>query len=244
MSVCSGKARSKSSTTLKISEIPKVKERVKVLFKMGDTWLDSSVCEKDLGVLVDNKLNMSQQCDKAAKKANSLLGCIARSIESRAREVIMPLYFAWVRPHLEYCVQFWVPQFQKDIDKLECVQRRATRMVEGLASMTYGERLRELGMCSLQQRRTRGDMIAVFNYVKGNHVEEGANLFTAALETRTRNNGFKLQERRFHLNSRKHFLTVRTVRRWNRLPPGVVESPSLEVFRRRLDDHLSGESDI
>ena len=80
---------------------------------MGDTWLDSSICEKDLGVLVDNKLNMSQQCDMVAKKATSLLGCIARSIESRAREVIIPLCFPLVRPHLEYCVQFWVPQLQE-----------------------------------------------------------------------------------------------------------------------------------
>ena len=118
-------------------------------------------------------MNMNQQCDMAAKKANWILGCIARSIESRAREVIMPLYFALVRPHLEYYVLFWAPQFQKDIDKLEHVQRRMTRIVEGLESMTYGERLRELGMCSLEQRRARGDMIAVFNYVKGNHVEEG-----------------------------------------------------------------------
>ena len=116
--------------------------------------------------------------------------------------------------------------------------------MEGLASMTYGERLRELGMCSLQQRRARGDMIAVFNYVKGNRVEEGADLLTAALQTRTRNNGFKLQERRFHLKSRKPFLMVRGVRRWNKLPRRVVESPSLEVFRRRLDEHLSGESDF
>ena len=89
-----------------------------------------------------------------------------------------------------------------------------------------------------------GNRIAVFNYVKGNHVEEGANLFTAALETRTRNNGFKLRERRFHLNSRKHFLTGRAVRRWNKLPRRVVESPSLEVFRRRLDKPLSEESDF
>ena len=68
-----------------------------------------------------------------------------------------------------------------------------------MESMTYGKRLRKLDMCSLEQRRARGDMIVVFNYVKGNHVEEGANLFTAALETRTRSNGFKLQQRRFHL---------------------------------------------
>ena len=117
-------------------------------------------------------------------------------------------------------------------------------MVEGLESMTYGERLRELGMCSLQQRRARGDRIAVFNYIKGNHVDEGANLFTAALETRTRSNGFKLQERKFHLSSRKHFPTVRELRRWNKLPQRVVASPSLEVFRRRFDEHVSGESDF
>ena len=110
-----------------------------------------------------------------------------------------------------------------------------------MKSMTYGKRLKELGM---EQRRVRGDMIAVFNYVKGNHVEEGANLFTAVLETMTRSNGFKLWKRRFHLNSRKHFLMVRAVRRWNKLPPRVVESPSLEVFRRRLDKHLSGSSDF
>ena len=69
-------------------------------------------------------------------------------------------------------------------------------------------------------------------------------MLTAALETRTRSNGFKLQERRFHLNGRNHFLTVRAVCRWNLLPWRVVETPSLEVFRRRLDKHLSGESDF
>ena len=82
----------------------------------------------------------------------------------------------------------------------------------------------------------------MFNFLKGRHVEEGASLFTAALETRTRSNG--LQERRFHLNSRKHFLTVKAVHKWNMLPQRVVESPSLEVFRRRLDEHLSGGGDL
>ena len=74
-----------------------------------------------------------------------VIGCIARSIESRAKEFIIPPYSTLVRPHLEYCVQFWTPQFKKYIDKLEHVQRRATRMVEGLDSMFYKERLRRVG---------------------------------------------------------------------------------------------------
>uniref|UniRef100_A0A670JFS2 Reverse transcriptase domain-containing protein n=1 Tax=Podarcis muralis TaxID=64176 RepID=A0A670JFS2_PODMU len=222
----------------KVLHLSKKNERHK--YKMGDTWLESSTCEKDLGVLVDHKLDMSQQCDAAAKKANAILGLINRSIASRSREVIVPLYSALVRPHLEYCVQFWAPQFKKDTDKLERVQRRATKMVKGLEMMPYEERLRELGMFSLEKRRLRGDMIAMFKYIKGCHIEEGERLFSAAPEKRTRSNGSKLQERRFHLNIRKNFLTVRAVRQLNLLPRSVVESPSLEVFKQRLDNHMSG----
>uniref|UniRef100_A0A803TH73 Reverse transcriptase domain-containing protein n=1 Tax=Anolis carolinensis TaxID=28377 RepID=A0A803TH73_ANOCA len=207
-------------------------------YRMGDAWLDSSTCEKDLGVLVDNKLNMSLQCDVAAKKANGILACINRSIVSRSMEVMLPLYSALVRPHLEYCAPFWALQLKGDVDKLECVQRRATKIINGLENKTYEERLKELGMFSLQKRRLRGDMIAMYKYVRGSHREEGARLFSAALETRTRNNGFKLQERRFHLNIRKNFLTVRAVQQWNSLPQSVVEAPSLEAFKQRLDGHL------
>ena len=126
---------------------------------------------------IDGSVDISHQCALAAQKANSILSCIKRSIAGRSKEVILPLYSALVRPCLEYCIQMGSPQYRTDMDLLEHIQKRATKMTQGMEHLSCEDRLKELGLFSMEKRRLQRDLKAARQYLKGSYRKDGDRLF-------------------------------------------------------------------
>ena len=141
---------------------------------------------------------MSKQFIKAARKGNQILGLIKRTITCRSNEIIIRLYKSLVRPHLEYCIEAWRPHLVKDIEILERVQRRDTRMIEECANKTYEERLAMAGLTTLECRRMRADLLEVFKILKGfEGIEE--QLFFKRHISNTRGHSMKLYKERVNI---------------------------------------------
>ena len=191
--------------------------------------------EKDLGIIIKSDLKNGSQCIVASRKANTVLGFIARNFECKTPEVITRLYTSLVRPHLEYAVQFWSPCYQKDQNKLESVQRRATKLVPGFRGLQYEERLKRLNMFSLKDRRIRGDLIETFKILKGIDNLNYNNFFELSSQLLTRNNGLKLKGRRSNTDLRRSFFDIRVIDFWNKLPASVVQADTIATFKDRLD---------
>ena len=211
-------------------------------YRLNDITLGRSYSERDLGVQVSSDLRPREQCVRARNRANKILGFIGRCVTNRSSEVILKLYLALVRPHLDYAVQFWSPYYRKDIDFLEAVQRRMTRMIPGIRNLSYKDRLKCLNLHSLERRRTRGDMIEVFKWVKG--INKGSMdqvLEVSNRDNRTRGNGYKLEKIRFRTDVGKYWFSNRVVNDWNRLSSDVVGAGSLGSFKRRLDECMDGD---
>ena len=212
---------------------------VQATYTMNGVQLASVEQEKDLGVVISKDLKPSKQVSEVVKTANKLIGLIGRAFECRTKEVILNLYNALVRPHLEYCVQCWSPYYKKDIEKLERVQRRVTKLIPRLRNKPYEDRLKELNLFSLSKRRLRGDLIEVFKIVKGIENMNIEKYFTIDTSNTTRNNGCKIVGKRFQTHQAKYFFFNRIVNIWNGLPSNVIDCNTVETFKKRLDVYLA-----
>ena len=136
-------------------------------YSMGGVEVTNSSCERELGVVIDESLNYNRQCAKAVLSANMIMGIINRTYSCKIKDDILNLCKLLVRPHLEHCCQAWRQYLQKDVDNIEKVQRRMTRMIPELSQLNYEERLCRTNLLSLEMRRLRADLIEVFKIVKG-----------------------------------------------------------------------------
>jgi hypothetical protein len=208
---------------------------------LNDIDLKASESERDLGVIVDKNLKFSQHCNKVSNTANITLGMIKRSITCKSKAIITRLYKALVRPQLEYCVQAWRPYLKKDIDKIEKIQRRATKMIPECSKLSYEDRLKVTGLTTLEARRNRGDLIEAFKIIRGFSKVDYKHHFHLANNSKTRGNKYKLVKSRSRLDIRKHFFSQRVVNEWNRLPNSIVEADSVNSFKNRYDNFVRGE---
>jgi hypothetical protein len=193
----------------------------KAKYEIQGKELGEIVEEKDLGVYFDNTWKAGANCFKAAKKGNKILGMIKRTFECRSKSVIVNLYKSLVRPHLEYCIQAWRPHYKKDIDVLEKVQRRATRMIEGCGEMDYEKRLKYARLTTLETRRERADMLEVYKILNGLEGLKEKDFFIRD-NGRGRGYDFKLFKKRVRLDIAKYSFGNRVCTPWNNLPHAVV----------------------
>jgi hypothetical protein len=206
-------------------------------YSMDGKILQVTESERDLGVIIQKDLKVSQQCSKVVKTANSILGMINRSFTYKTKEIVIQLYKSLVRPHLDYCIQAWRPHLIKDINLLESIQHRVTRMIPGFRNLPYSERLHKLKLTTLETRRLRGDLIEVFKIMNGHEGLKVSQFFNFA-ESSLRGHSLKLFKTRFNTNIGKFTFCNRVVDEWNMLPEDVVSSNTVLNFKIKLDHFL------
>ena len=207
-------------------------------YNLNGTTLMETTEEKDLGVLIDKDLKFTSHIKSIVAKANRMIGLIKISFESIDKEMFLILYKALVRPLLEYCVHSWSPHFETDITLLENVQRRATRMVREFSQLSYEERLKELDLPTLRERRTRGDMILTYRLIHGEEGIDYRKFFSLTESTyNTRGHSLKIMKPTARLDVRKYFFSNRVIDKWNSLTEEEVTAKSTHMFKKKYDEN-------
>ncbi|XP_071136617.1 uncharacterized protein B0403.1-like [Mytilus edulis] len=208
---------------------------------------DISKCqeEKDIGVVIDEDLTFERHICEKVNKANSTFAAIRRTFKNLNEKIFIPLYKTLVRTHLDYASSVWSPFKKKSIDKIENVQKRATRQIPGFNKLSYPERLKKLKLPTLSYRRVRGDMIETYKILNGNYDPETSSFLKLISSTEnrhsTRVNSNKIIHQRFKTSLRKNSFSVRIAKLWNKLPDKVTKAPSINSFKNRLDRYWEYE---
>ena len=211
------------------------RDNPKVAYVMGGAELETTNAERDLGVTIDSKLDLGTHIKSIVGKANRMLGLIRISFACLDKSIFMNLYPVLVRPHLEYCVQAWSPYKLKYIKLIERVQRRATKLVPELRDLGYNDRLRRLGLTTLEERRVRGDMIETYKIISRKEDIDPSIFFEMAVP-RPRDNTRKIFRRRARLDVRKHIFAQRVIPKWNDLDNRTVEATKTGNFKKYYDE--------
>ena len=210
------------------------RDNSKLPYFMAGLQLETTEEERDLGVVMSNKLKPGPQCLKAAKTAQQVLGQILRAFHARDKKIYIQLYKTYVRPHLEFACPAWSPWTAADRDTLEKVQQRAVRQVSGLQGLTYEEKLKELGICTLEERRHRSDM-AMVHRILSEEDTMAAELFEMAAaggrRTRVAADPLNVVVKHGRLDIRKNFFSIRVTEPWNNVPAEIKRSRTPASFR-------------
>ena len=204
---------------------------------LDDKILNKTVQEKDLGVLTSGTLLWNDQIESCVSKANQMICWISRNLISREKSLMLRVYKTLIRPHLEYCVQLWNPAAEHGnwslIMRIESVQRRFTRMIEGVGLLPYSERLQILDLTTLAERRSRGDLIEVYKASQGLSQLDGVLNFSRSGLNIICKPG-KCKDSKIN-RFRRNFINDRIMLSWNKLPIEVKISSNLNFFKSNLE---------
>ena len=201
---------------------------------MSNQQLPTTDQQWNLGIIITKDLKYKK---KSCKTVNRVLGFIARNFRYKNKELILPLYKSQVRPNLEHAVQFWSPNLRRGIDKIEKIQRIATKMIRKIRNHSYQQRIQDLDLISLVQRRLQGQLIEVFKYLNEFTTASARGLFNYDLNDITRNNGTKLIVKHFNTSVAQHFYPIKITTTWNAQLSEVVSSRTVNSFKNSLDKH-------
>ena len=169
-----------------------------------------------------------------------MLGLVKNTFTYMNKEMFNVLYKTLIRPHLEYCPQVWSPYLIKDINILENIQRRATNIVPEICNLSYEDRLKELNLFPLKDRRLRGDMISTYKIINGLIKVDKDQLLPMHGNPSTRSHNQQLKGQIVKGNMRKNFFTQRIVFPWNNLTNYTISSDTVNTFKGRYDKEVLG----